>query len=146
MLGGRPPRPPLMKSPKKSAQLSWTMPKKKTRTEYIALLLTPEERKDWESKASAALMKLSQYIRHCVESRAIAHALPTINKHTYLELGRIGTNLNQAVTALNYAKKAGQPLPQLDELSGTIHSLNQKLNSLRLQLLGLAPEVEERVS
>lgn len=122
------------------------MPKKKTRTEYIALLLTPEERKDWESKASAAGMKLSQYIRHCVERRAIAPPLPTINKQAYQELGRIGTNLNQAVAALNYAKKAGQPLPQLDELELAIHSLDERLNSLRLQLLGLAPEVEERAS
>lgn len=121
------------------------MPRKKTRTEYIALMLTPEERTEWESKANAAGMKLSQYIRHCVERRSLTPPIPSINKQSYLELSKIGVNLNQVVAAFNHAKKNNQPIPRLNDFIRETKKVISTLREMQSQLLGLEPDVDSQL-
>jgi hypothetical protein len=56
-------------------------------------------------------MNLNEYIRRCVEQRALTTVQPEVNRITALELGRIGVNLNQQVRAMNTAIASGQYIP-----------------------------------
>ncbi|BAY95848.1 MULTISPECIES: plasmid mobilization protein [unclassified Tolypothrix] len=87
---------------------------KPKRTTLVSLRLTESEKEDWEAKAEAAGMgkNLSKFIRYCVERDRIyiAPPVPAINEATYVELGRIGNNINQIAYAINRAVKMGEAI------------------------------------
>lgn len=59
--------------------------------------------------------------------------VPEVNRQLYLELGRIGNNLNQQAKACHIALQQGQSLPVNPE---TIAAVADKVNQVRLALLG----------
>lgn len=119
------------------------MARPKTRTVRHPLMLTSQEYQDWSARAQATGINLSEYIRRCVERRDLAPAPPKINDQTAAQLGKIGNNLNQQIRAMNRAVKAGQALPNLEEIMEVVHATFQLLRELQLELLGLTPVVEE---
>ena len=84
-------------------------------TARCELRLTPAEKVAWNAKAESVGLDLSEYIRRCVERRAIAPKPPEVNRATAIELGRIGVNLNQQVRAINTAIASGQQIPNVDK-------------------------------
>ncbi|MFB2772681.1 plasmid mobilization relaxosome protein MobC [Pelatocladus sp. BLCC-F211] len=118
---------------------------KPKRTTLVSLRLTESEKEDWEAKAEAAGMgkNLSKFIRYCVErdkpkalSSAyriyIAPPVPAINEATYVELGRIGNNINQIAYAINRAVKMGEaiavdPRPEIEALKPLLLEIKQIL-------------------
>ena len=90
----------------------------------INFRLTLSEKEDWESKAeSMGCGTLSKFIRSSVENNCIRIVAPppSINKDFYIELGRIGNNLNQITKAINYSVKVGNHIdvdtrPEIEEL------------------------------
>ena len=112
------------------------MSRTKTRTTRHNIWLTPAEKKAWKEKAAAVGMNLNEYIRHCVERRAITTPIqPEINRVTVVELGRIGVNLNQQVRAMNTALASGQFIPNVDESLAITQELYKAVKQLQLQIL-----------
>lgn len=114
----------------------------KKRTEYIALLLTQEEKLAWQHKADSHNMTLSAYIRHCVERRTSSTPIPEINRLTYHQLTKIALSLSHATKRMNAAKSTGENLPSLDEVARTTTDTLQVVRYVQCQLLGLVSEEE----
>ncbi|MBD2181878.1 hypothetical protein H6S82_00220 [Planktothrix sp. FACHB-1355] len=114
----------------------------KKRTEYIALLLTQEEKLTWQHKADSHNMTLSAYIRHCVERRTSSTPIPEINRLTYHQLTKIALSLSHALAMMKAAKSNGQNLPSLDEIMRTTADTRKVVREVQSQLLGLTPSEE----
>ena len=114
------------------------------RKERYELRLTPEEKRDWNTKAMKAGMDLSEYIRSCVERRKLSPALPPVNQVTAVELGRIGVNLNQQVRAMNTALASGQRITNIDEAMQRVEEVYKMVSKVQLDLLNnRKPKVEK---
>ena len=119
-------------------------PKQKVVRENYQLRLLPSERSAMEQKAAAANLKLSEYLRAAGLSKTIRSQpkIPEINRATYVELGRIGNNINQLTkTAHASLKRGGSCNVNLAELS----QLNDLIKRMRLEILAvyLSPDEEE---
>lgn len=117
------------------------MIRSKIRTERHELLLTPDEKKKWMSKAQTNGLNLNEYIRSCVDKRRPSLPLPPVNRVVAVELGRIGTNLNQQIRAMNTALASGQEINNVDEtmtLKGTTLVLQTLPASVALIFVWLA--------
>jgi hypothetical protein len=112
-----------------------TMTRTKTRTARLSLWLTPQEKETWKAKAAAAGMNLNEFIRCCVERRAIAPVPPEVNRVTAVELGRIGVNLNQLVRAMNTAIALGQLLPNVKEALNQVKAVDEAVKKIQSELL-----------
>ncbi len=113
------------------------MTRTKTRTARQSLWLTPEEKERWSKKAAAAGLNMNEYIRCCVERRAIAPVPPEVNRVTAVELGRIGVNLNQLVRAMNTAIAQGQLIPDVDvkEALNQVKAVDEAVKKIQWELL-----------
>jgi hypothetical protein len=111
------------------------MTRTKTRTARQSLWLTPEEKERWCKKAAAAGLNMNEYIRSCVERRAIAPVPPEVNRVTAVELGRIGVNLNQLVRAMNTAIASGQEIPLVEEALCQVKALDEAVKKIQSELL-----------
>ncbi len=113
------------------------MTRTKTRTARQSLWLTPEEKERWRKKAATAGLSVNEYIRCCVERRAIAPVPPEVNRVTAVELGRIGINLNQLVRAMNTAIALGQFIPDVDvkEALSQVKEVDEAVKKIQLELL-----------
>jgi hypothetical protein len=115
------------------------MTRTKTRTARQSLWLTTDEKERWSKKAAAAGLNMNEYIRCCVERRAIAPVPPEVNRVTAVELGRIGVNLNQLVRAMNTAMAQGQLIPDVDvkEALSQVKAVDEAVKKIQLELLHL---------
>jgi hypothetical protein len=113
------------------------MTRTKTRTARQSLWLTPEEKERWSKKAATAGLNMNEYIRSCVERRAIAPVPPEVNRVTAVELGRIGINLNQLVRAMNTAIASGQEISDVDvkEALSQVKEVDKAVKKIQLELL-----------
>lgn len=119
-------------------------PKQKVVRENYQLRLLPSERKTMEQKASAANLKLSEYLRAAGLNKTIRSQpkVPEINRATYVELGRIGNNINQLTKAAHASlKRGGSGNVNVAELS----ELSALIKRMRLEILAiyLSPEEED---
>lgn len=105
----------------------------------ILLPLTSEQKQEWQKRAlDAGYKSLTPFIRDCVERGKIYVTLPAplINEKTYVELNKIGINLNQITRRINEAVKIG--LPITDNPTALIKELQSQIKEVQLQLLGLS--------
>jgi hypothetical protein len=112
------------------------MARSKIRTIRHELKLTPEEKVRWLAKATSAGLNLNEYIRRCVERRTITPIQPEVNRHTAIELGRIGVNLNQLLRAINTAIASGQHITNVSLTLSVVSEVYQAVNKLQLELNG----------
>ena len=112
------------------------MSRPKIRTARHNIWLTPEEKNTWKAKATSAGLNLNEYIRRCVERRTITPIQPEVNRHTAIELGRIGVNLNQLVRAMNAAIVSGQHIPNVSETLSVVSEVYKTVKKLQLELNG----------
>lgn len=123
--------------PKKTIQKTKSTPKP-LKESKILLPLTSQQKIEWQQRAKGAGYKsLTPFIRDCVEKSKIVvkSPIPSINKTTYIELNKIGVNLNQMTRRFNEAVKSG--LAITDNSTTLIKELHSKIDKLQLQLLGL---------
>jgi hypothetical protein len=111
------------------------MNRRKIRTARIYLWVSPAEKIAWNAKAASVGLDLNEYVRRCVERRAIAPMLPEVNRATAIELGRIGVNLNQQVRVMNTALASGQHIPNVEESLAEVQKVYEKVRELQGQLL-----------
>lgn len=78
-------------------------PKQNEVRENYQLRLSPSERKAMQEQADAVNLKLSEYIRVAGLNAIIRSPakIPDLNRNIYIELGRIGENINQIAKVLN---------------------------------------------
>lgn len=116
-----------------SGRKSEPKPKRKVKVNFR---LTEAEKERWEAKAEAVGCgnNLSQFIRLSVERERtfVLQTTPMIMKQTYIELGRIGNNINQIATATNRSVKMGHqitvdPRPEIEALKLLLLEVRQLL-------------------
>ena len=104
-------------------------PKQKVVRENYQLRLLPSERSAMEQKAREAGLKLSEYLRSAGLNKTISsknNLVPEINLATYVELGRIGNNINQLTKAAHKSLQRGMGCNiNPDELSALLKLLKQ---------------------
>ncbi|MGE4232031.1 MAG: hypothetical protein AB7F43_01765 [Bacteriovoracia bacterium] len=100
------------------------------KTEVVPIRLTPAER-DWlKCVAKNQALSLSEYIRRAALKRRLPPSpAPEINRKTYLELSRIGNNLNQLLRAIHAGEGASLH-------SSLLYELREALKQLAFEVLG----------
>lgn len=117
-------------------------PKQKVVRENYQLRLLPSERSAMEKKASDAGLKLSEYLRSAGLNKTIRPStkIPEINLATYVELGRIGNNINQLTKAAHKSLQRGMGCNiNPDELS----ALLKLLSEIRLEVTAIDRQTED---
>lgn len=125
------------------------MPRKRRSTtgeianKIIPIRLTASEHATVQQQAGA--LSLSEYFRRAglglkITTPRSRPPVPEINRQSYLELGRIGNNLNQLTKACHTAHLQGQALPIDRQL---LDELSEQISQLRLAVLGIRPEDED---
>ena len=113
------------------------MSRTKIRTARHNIWLTPDSKNTWKALALSSGLNLNEYIRRCVERRALAPRQPEVNRQTAIELGRIGVNLNQQVRAMNTAIASGQHIPNVSEALSVVEEVYNVVKKLQLELNGV---------
>lgn len=76
--------------------------KEAVRSAVVPVRFSPDERDRLRGFAEARRLSLSDFIRRVALGRKLPQVVSAeINRHVYLELARIGNNLNQLVRAVN---------------------------------------------
>ncbi len=111
------------------------MPKKRRstlRTHSYSVYLSDIELEMLRSRALESGMKASELIRKNTLMRPLPRRISKVDLKTYIELGRIGNNLNQLTKAANTALKYGLSPPadtgELQELSRLLRLILLKLS------------------
>ena len=117
-------------------------PEKEKRKNF-PLRLSASERTVLEAKASAAGLKLSPYLRQAGLNKTISsktNRVPAINRATYVELGRIGNNINQMTKAAHKSLQRGMGCNvNPTELSALLRLLKQ----VRLEILAIEQQEDD---
>lgn len=105
----------------------------------VTIRLTPSEYERAIAKKGA--LSISDFFRRAGLDESIPTPrprplIPEVNRETYLELGRIGNNLNQQTRACHQALHEGQTLPVSPE---QIEAVAAQVEQVRLAVLGLDP-------
>lgn len=105
-------------------------------------MLTPGEKKDWQTKAYQSGLNVSDFVRRCVSRRIIPRPQPRVNLDTARELGKIGVNFNQQIRAMNTAIASGQHIPNVEESLSVVKEIYVLLRDIQGQLLDIDTEDE----
>lgn len=97
------------------------------RTSRLNLRLTDGEMAQLSAAAAQAGMTPSAYARHrALNARPPQAAPPIINRDAFVELVRVGTNVNQIAHRLN-ADWGGVRLPSIDAVARQVDDILQRL-------------------
>ena len=108
--------------------------------EIFSIRLSPTERQAIEAKADTAGMKLGEYIRATALKQKVPPSIPEINREIYVELIRIGNNINQIARVANVGIKRGDRLNvEIERLT----ELSVYLNRLKLEVLAISPDTPD---
>jgi len=107
--------------------------------EKITLYLTSGEKEQVQSRAGT--LPVGRYCRNIIlGKRQSLQRIPEVNRLTYLELGRIGNNLNQLARAVHQARLEGISFaidPQnLEDLRETIRNIQLQVMSINFEDTG----------
>lgn len=109
--------------------------------EIFSIRLSPTERQTIEAKADSAGIKLGEYIRATALKRKIPPSIPEINREIYIQLIRIGNNINQIARVANVGIKRGD---RLNVEMNKLTELSEYLDRLKLEVLAISPDTLDR--
>ncbi len=118
------------------------MPKKSpstVRNHSYPVRLSKIELEMLRNRALEAGIKASELVRRNALMRPLPKRVSKVDLKTYIELGRIGNNLNQLTKGVNTALKYGVT-PPADK--GELQELLELLHSIRLKIAGVDDEEE----
>jgi hypothetical protein len=96
----------------------------------INIRVTLEEQLQIEEYSKSYGMSVTHYIRiRTLKKQLPKHSIPSINRELFIELSRIGNNLNQLT------KKANQNHPDVKGLYVELLELNTKVNEIKTVFL-----------
>lgn len=126
----------VLKTRKKSDTTKWAdIENRSNMCSLIQARVTEEDRLAFEAKAKDQGIPMSILIRSAVLGLNLPPPpIPKIHADTYLELARVGNNLNQIAHQLNSIQDF---YPSQDEILKTIKNLSSVLKEVRLQLVEL---------
>ncbi|MEM6399791.1 MAG: plasmid mobilization relaxosome protein MobC [Cyanobacteria bacterium P01_D01_bin.116] len=131
-----------MKEKKIFNQNNRSIKPKPLRDVRVTLRFTQTEKEELNARAEAAGCghNLSKFIRICVKDSNVdcPMPLPKINHQTYVELSRIGNNLNQIARAINISLKSGNL--NVADCTGEIEALNRVMKDIKKSLIGMPQE------
>ncbi len=104
------------------------------RTHSYSVYLSDIELEMLRDRALESGMKASELIRKNALMRPLPRRISKVDLKTYIELGRIGNNINQLTKAANTALKYGLS-PPADR--GALEELLKLLHSIRLKIAGV---------
>ena len=113
------------------------MPKKSpstVRNHSYPVRLSKIELEMLRNRALEAGIKASELVRRNALMRPLPKRISKVDLKTYIELGRIGNNLNQLTKGVNTALKYGVT-PPADK--GELQELLELLHSIRLKIAGV---------
>ena len=119
---------------------------KSERRKNFPLRLSTTERAALEEKAKEAGLKLSAYLREAGLNKTIQNPkkfIPQINRAVYVELGRIGININQLAKAANTSVLKGL---ECNINTNELSELLSLLQEIRLSVMGIKDDMTEGVS
>ena len=119
------------------------MPKKSpstVRNHSYPVRLSNIELEMLRNRALEAGIKASELVRRNALMRPLPKRVSKVDLKTYIELGRIGNNLNQLTKGVNTALKYGVT-PPADK--GELQELLELLHSIRLKIAGVDDDEEE---
>ena len=119
---------------------------KSERRKNFPLRLSTTERAALEEKAKEAGLKLSAYLREAGLNKTIQNKkkfIPQINRAVYVELGRIGININQLAKAANTSVLKGL---ECNINTNELSELLSLLQEIRLSVMGIKDDMTEGVS
>ena len=119
------------------------MPKKSpstVRNHSYPVRLSKIELEMLRNRALEAGIKASELVRRNALMRPLPKRISKVDLKTYIELGRIGNNLNQLTKGVNTALKYGVT-PPADK--GELQELLELLHSIRLKIAGVDDDEEE---
>lgn len=105
----------------------------------VTLRLSRDQRDELACVAHEMGLSLSGYLRRVVLGQPLPprrppRPIPELNREAYVELGRIGANLNQLVNALNE-----RGLPGREQILEILELLTGALGEIRARLIGAEP-------
>lgn len=113
-------------------------PPEQIRARTIGVRVNPVELADLETKAQAAGVTVTEWLRLAgLRRRAPAGVVPAINREAWVELARLAANLNQLARAAN----EGQTVTVNEQL---LSRLMDQVQALRRGLLGVADDPEHQ--
>ena len=93
------------------------MPRKVQRTKPIAVRLTDEEKLDWDLKAHAAGLSISELVRQAMNRVRISHVGDrSIQIERTRQIAKIGNNLNQIARWVNRYKTSADTVEVVTHL------------------------------
>lgn len=101
--------------------------------------ISPTEYLRLKEMAAQEKMSVSDLIRAKVIYQRLPHRITDVARKTYLELGRIGNNLNQIARTLHLLSKLGKGAEQnlLSELQENLTDLYQVVSQTQHDIIGL---------
>ncbi len=110
------------------------------RTHTISVRVNAGEYATLDARRDAAGMReMGAYVRQAVLAQHPPYAVvPAANRETWVALARTASNLNQLMAHLNAGHLPGTPDPR--SLHALLMTLDEEVRTLRLALLGVAPE------
>jgi hypothetical protein len=117
--------------------------KKQDQRKVFAIRLSPTERETIEAKSDTAGMKLGEYIRAAALKQKIPRSVPKINREIYIELIRIGNNINQLARVANVGIKRGD---RLNLEMSKLQELSEYLDRLKLEALAISEDTFEETN
>lgn len=124
------------------------MPKakpKEVRQNY-SLRMSHSERQIMKQKADMANLKLSEYLLSTGLNTTIRSPVkvPELNRATYVELGKIGININQiSKTLYSFLHREIKCNVNLTELQTELQALNLQIQETRLEIVGIATTLKD---
>ena len=107
------------------------MPRKVQRTKPIAVRLTDEEKLDWDLKAHAAGLSISELVRQAMNRVRISHVGDrAIQIERTRQIAKIGNNLNQIARWVNRYKTTADTVEVVTHLIAIEQAL-MALNSTK---------------
>ena len=107
------------------------MPRKVQRTKPIAVRLTDEEKLDWDLKAHAAGLSISELVRQAMNRVRISHVGDrAVQIERTRQIAKIGNNLNQIARWVNRYKTTADTVEVVTHLIAIEQAL-LALNSIK---------------
>ena len=107
------------------------MPRKVQRTKPIAVRLTDEEKLDWDLKAHAAGLSISELVRQAMNRVRISHVGDrAVQIERTRQIAKIGNNLNQIARWVNRYKTTADTVEVVTHLVAIEQAL-MALNSIK---------------
>lgn len=94
----------------------------------LSVRLSDADLMELAAKASKAGLSFSRFLREAGLGRTLPRAVPPINLQTYLELGKIGVNLNQLLKRIYEGYFEGNSVVEtLEGLTKVVHAIRKEV-------------------